>query len=71
MLQGRITLRIWRREQPLYYVSQIRDELINKRLPFIKDIRGLLVQKSSAVTLDEKQITEKGLTINKLFFIIR
>ncbi len=54
-------------EQPLYYVSQIRDELINKKLPFIKDIRGLLVQKSSPVTLDEKLISEKGLTIHKLF----
>jgi ABC-2 type transport system permease protein len=54
-------------EQPLYYVSQIRDEFINKKLPFIKDIRGLLVQKSSPVVLDEKLIREKGLTIHKLF----
>ncbi len=54
-------------EQPLYYVSQIRDELINKKLPFIKNIRGLLVQKSSPVTVDEKKIGEKGLTFHKLF----
>jgi ABC-type uncharacterized transport system involved in gliding motility auxiliary subunit len=54
-------------EQPLYYVSKIRDELINKKLPFIKDIRGLLVQKSSPVTVNEKIISENGLTIHKLF----
>jgi ABC-2 type transport system permease protein len=54
-------------EQPLYYVSQVRDEFINKKLPFIKDIRGLLVQKSSPVVLDEKLMKEKGLTIHKLF----
>ncbi|MBN1906617.1 MAG: Gldg family protein [Deltaproteobacteria bacterium] len=54
-------------EQPLYYVSQVNDEMINKKLPFIKDIRGLLVQKSSPVVLDEKLISEKGLTIHKLF----
>ncbi len=41
-------------EQPLYYVSQVNDEMINKKLLFIKDIRGLLVQKSSPVVLDEK-----------------
>jgi ABC-type uncharacterized transport system involved in gliding motility auxiliary subunit len=54
-------------EQPLYYVSQVNDEMINKKLLFIKDIRGLLVQKSSPVVLDEKLISEKGLTIHKLF----
>ncbi len=54
-------------EQPLYYVPQIRDELINKDLPFMKNIRGLLVQKSSPVVPDEARIKENGLTVYKLF----
>ena len=54
-------------EQPLYYIAQIRDDLINKELPFMKNIRGLLVQKSSPVVIDEKIIKENGLTVYKLF----
>ncbi|MGD9159522.1 MAG: Gldg family protein [Desulfobacteraceae bacterium] len=54
-------------EQPLYYVAQIRDEFINKELPFMKNIRGLLVQKSSPVVLDETRFKENNLTAYKLF----
>ena len=54
-------------EQPLYYVAKIRDDLINKDLPFMKNIRGLLVQKSSPVILDETHIKGNGLTVHKLF----
>ncbi len=54
-------------EQPLYYVPQIRDENISKELPFMKNIRGLLVQKSSPVVIDEARIKEEGLTLHKLF----
>ena len=54
-------------EQSLYYVPQIRDENISKELPFMKNIRGLLVQKSSPVIIDEARIKEEGLTYHKLF----
>ncbi len=54
-------------EQPVYYVAQIRDELINKETPFMKNIRGLFVPMSSPVELDEKKVMEKGLTPHKLF----
>jgi len=54
-------------EQPLYYVAQIRDEFINKELPFMKNIRGLLVQKSSPVVLDETRLKKEGLTPHQLF----
>ena len=54
-------------ERPLYYVAQIRDDNINKKLPFMKNIRGLLIQKSSPVELDEKRVKEEGLTFHKLF----
>ena len=54
-------------EQPIYYVAQIKDELINKELPFMKNIRGLLVPMSSPVDLDAKRFKEKGLTVHRLF----
>ena len=54
-------------EQPLYYVAQIRDDRINKKLPFMKNIRGLLVPMSSPVELDEKLVRKEGLTSHKLF----
>ncbi len=54
-------------EQPLYYVPQIRDEFINRDLPFMKNIRGLLIQKASPVVLDETRIKENGLIAHKLF----
>lgn len=54
-------------EQPLYYVAEIKDEFINKELPFIKDIRGLLVQQSSPVILNEDVINKSGLKSHKLF----
>ena len=54
-------------EQPYYFVPLIRDEFINKELPFMKNIRGLYVQKASPVVLDEVRVREHGQTAYKLF----
>lgn len=54
-------------EQPLYFVPVIKDEHINKEPVFMKDIRGLLVQESSPVTLDENLIKDNDLSAYRLF----
>lgn len=53
-------------EQSLYYILQVSDENISKELLFMKNIRGLFIEKGSPVELDEKKTKEQGLTASKL-----
>ena len=54
-------------EQPFYFVPVIRNEFINKKLDFMRNIKGLITVKISPLELDEKRISENKLTAHKLF----
>jgi len=54
-------------ERMLYHVPIIKDEFLDKELPFMKNIRGLIAPESSPLNLDEEKIKENGLTVHKLF----
>ncbi|MEW6088066.1 MAG: Gldg family protein [bacterium] len=54
-------------EQTVYFAPIIKNEFINKKLSFLKNIKGLVMFKSSPVELDEEKIKKYGLKAEKLF----
>ncbi len=54
-------------ERPLYFAPIIKNEHINKDVPFLQNIKGLVLLKASPVTVDEKSVAANGLEAVKLF----
>ena len=54
-------------EQNIYFAPIIKNEFINKKLAFLKNIKGLVMLKVSPVELDEEKIKNNGLKAEKLF----
>jgi ABC-2 type transport system permease protein len=54
-------------EQALYFAPIIQNEHINKELPYIRDIKGLIALKISPLELDQKRIEEQKITPHVLF----
>ncbi len=53
-------------EQPIYYAPIIRNENINHELPFLKKIKELVALKVSPLELNEKRLSEDGITSHLL-----
>lgn len=54
-------------EQPYYFVPIIKSEFMNKKLPYIKNIKGLITVKAAPLELNAEQIEAQGITANELF----
>lgn len=54
-------------EQQLYFVPIIQNQFINHKVRFMKNIKALVVSKISPLALDDKTLSENGLTANMLF----
>lgn len=54
-------------EQNLYFAPIIKNEFINKKVGFLKNIKGLVMLKASPIELDEEKIKNNGLKVEKLF----
>lgn len=54
-------------EQPFYFVPIIKNEFMNKELPYIQNIKGMIVVKASPLELNREQIEAQGITAHELF----
>jgi ABC-2 type transport system permease protein len=54
-------------DQPLYFAPIIQNAHINKKLSYIRDIKGLIALKISPLELDQKRIEEQKITAHMLF----
>ncbi|HMA67469.1 MAG TPA: Gldg family protein, partial [Desulfosalsimonadaceae bacterium] len=54
-------------QQPVYYAPRIKNKNINKKLDFMKRIKGLITVKNSPLELMEKRVREQGIKAEKLF----
>lgn len=54
-------------QQNLYFAPIIKNEFINKKVGFLKNIKGLVMLKASPIELDEERIKNNGLKVEKLF----
>jgi len=54
-------------ERPIYFAPLIRNERINHDLSFMKNIKGLVVFKTSPLEIDVKRAQEMGLKVHKVF----
>ncbi|MBN2060107.1 MAG: Gldg family protein [Deltaproteobacteria bacterium] len=54
-------------EKPLYFVPIIMNRFINKDLPFIENIKGLIVSKVSPLETHQKTIEDNNLKVITLF----
>jgi ABC-2 type transport system permease protein len=54
-------------EQALYFAPIIQNEHINKDLPYLREIKGLIALKISPLELDQKRIEEQKITPHMLF----
>ncbi len=54
-------------EQALYFVPVIKSRNINKKLSFIKNIKGLIALEISPLTLDMERIKQSGISAHALF----
>ncbi len=53
-------------EQPYYYIIRVMDEVINKDLAFMRNIRALFIPEASPLEPDHDRIKKNGLTANRL-----
>ncbi len=53
-------------ERPIYYAPIIKSRSINRELPFMKNIKGLIAFKVSPLELKTRQITQNGLKAIRL-----
>ncbi|MFH1289036.1 MAG: Gldg family protein [bacterium] len=53
--------------QNIYFAPIIKNEFINKKVEFLKNIKGLVMLKASPIELDEEKIKNNGLKAKKLF----
>jgi ABC-type uncharacterized transport system involved in gliding motility auxiliary subunit len=51
----------------MYFAPIIKNELINKNADYLKNIKGLVMIKSSPVGVDEQKVKDHGLNAMKLF----
>ncbi|UCD34176.1 MAG: Gldg family protein [Nitrospiraceae bacterium] len=54
-------------ERPIYFAPIIKNELINKDVPYLRNIKGLVMLKSSPVEVDDQKLKDSGLTATELF----
>jgi gliding motility-associatede transport system auxiliary component len=54
-------------EQPIYFAPIIQNEHINKKLDYMRNIKGLIALKISPLELDQKSIKEHKITSQVLF----
>ena len=54
-------------EMPYYFVPIIKSEFMNKDLPYIKNIKGMITVKASPLELNADQIEAQGITAHQLF----
>ncbi len=54
-------------ERPLYFAPIIKNEFINKDVPFLQNVKGLVMLKASPVTANEQTIAANGLQAVNLF----
>ncbi len=54
-------------ERPIYFAPIIKNEMINKDVRFMKDIKGLIMLKASPIQVDEQKVKDSGLQARKLF----
>jgi ABC-2 type transport system permease protein len=54
-------------ERALYFAPIIKNEFINRGLDFLKNIKGLVLLKTSPVEVDEERIKDHGISASKLF----
>jgi ABC-2 type transport system permease protein len=54
-------------EQPIYFAPIIENERINKELPYLQNIKGLLALEISPLELIEARVDEQQITAHKLF----
>ncbi len=53
-------------EQKIYFAPLIKNDFINKNLPFLSNIKGLVLLKTSPVEIDEQKVKDNGLKASKL-----
>ena len=54
-------------EQAIHFAPLIKSEFISRRPAFMKNIRGLIVFKTSPLETDQKRIEDMGLKVHRLF----
>ncbi len=54
-------------ERNIYFAPLIKNEAINHDLNYLRDIKGLIILKTSPVMIDEERIKESGLKAHLLF----
>ncbi len=54
-------------ERPVYFAPLIKNEMINKDVRFLRNIKGLVMLKASPVEVNEEKISKHGLKATKLF----
>ena len=54
-------------ERPIYYAPLIKNEFISKEVSFLRNIKGLVMLKTSPVTVNEQKVKEYELRAHKLF----
>lgn len=52
---------------PIYYIPKIQNEFINEKLPYMKNIRGLIMIKASPVKLYEETLKKNNIKADILF----
>jgi len=63
----RVRTRLGGGEEAIYFAPIIKNDFINNDLEFMKNIKGLIVIKTSPLELEKKRIDENGLKAHKLF----
>ncbi len=53
-------------QQNLYFAPIIKNDGINKHVPYLANIRGLVMLKASPVTVDAQTLKDDGLTVTRL-----
>lgn len=54
-------------QREMYFAPIVKDDFINKTVPFLKNIKGLIMFNNSPVTVDKDTVKGNGLTAMKLF----
>jgi ABC-type uncharacterized transport system involved in gliding motility auxiliary subunit len=54
-------------ERPIYFAPLIKNEFINHDLGFMKNIKALIVLKTSPLEIDSKRVQDQGLKVQRLF----
>jgi ABC-type uncharacterized transport system involved in gliding motility auxiliary subunit len=54
-------------QRPIYFAPIIKNENINKEMPFMEKIKGIITLKSAPIDLDAKRLSENGIKASLLF----